>query len=304
MYTAAQCIRLDCAGVTNYNGSCIAWQAVDKNSDDTVLQKVRVARHEPLIGKDGAAATCEKPGREPYWICDTCGKLTSDAEGTQEIPMPVEIPALGHDWGEWTETEAATCEKAGEEMRICGRDTAHTESREISAKEHHLLEHPAADATCEETGIESYWECTVCGKLFSDSKGTQSITEPVVIPAKGHTEGTPVKENEIAATCEKPGSYDTVIYCTVCGKEFSRETTEVPALGHDWDEGKATKEPTATEEGEKTYTCKICSNTRTESIPIKSERLLGDINGDGEVNATDLTILARHVAGIELIPDN
>ncbi len=41
----------------------------------------------------------------------------------------------------------------------------------------------------------------------------------------------------------------------------------VDALGHDWDEGKVTKEPTETATGEKTFTCKRCGATRTEELP-------------------------------------
>ena len=40
---------------------------------------------------------------------------------------------------------------------------------------------------------------------------------------------------------------------------------------HDWDAGKVTKEVTATEAGEKTYTCKVCAVTRTEAIPATGE---------------------------------
>ena len=36
---------------------------------------------------------------------------------------------------------------------------------------------------------------------------------------------------------------------------------------HVWDEGKVTKQPTCKETGIKTYTCTICGETRTESIP-------------------------------------
>ena len=51
-----------------------------------------------------------------------------------------------------------------------------------------------------------------------------------------HTPAEPVIENEVAATCTAAGSYDMVVYCTVCGEELSRETTVVPATGHAWGE--------------------------------------------------------------------
>jgi len=41
----------------------------------------------------------------------------------------------------------------------------------------------------------------------------------------------------------------------------------VAALGHKWDEGEVTLEPTEYEDGEMTYTCLRCGDTRTESIP-------------------------------------
>ena len=40
-----------------------------------------------------------------------------------------------------------------------------------------------------------------------------------------------------------------------------------PAYGHKWNKGVVTKEATETEEGVRTYTCRRCSETKTESIP-------------------------------------
>ena len=58
-----------------------------------------------------------------------------------------------------------------------------------------------------------------------------------------HSAGAAVEENRVDATCEENGSFDEVIYCTVCGAELSRETETTEALGHDWDEGKVTATP-------------------------------------------------------------
>ena len=44
------------------------------------------------------------------------------------------------------------------------------------------------------------------------------------------------------------------------------ERSEVPATGHQWDEGKVTKEPTSDSDGERTYTCTVCKKTETEVI--------------------------------------
>ena len=56
-----------------------------------------------------------------------------------------------------------------------------------------------------------------------------------------------------------------------------------------------TSAPTYTEEGVLTYTC-ICGATKTEAIPVL-EMIAGDINHDGAVDASDVAILRRHLAG-------
>ncbi len=39
-------------------------------------------------------------------------------------------------------------------------------------------------------------------------------------------------------------------------------------VAHVWDEGEVTKQPTCTTEGEKTYTCTVCGETKVEKIPV------------------------------------
>ena len=54
--------------------------------------------------------------------------------------------------------------------------------------EHTLTEHKAKEPTCTESGNLAYWECTDCGKLFSDKDGkTETTLAAVTIAAKGHT---------------------------------------------------------------------------------------------------------------------
>lgn len=85
-----------------------------------------------------------------------------------------------------------------------------------------------------------------------------------------HTPATAVVENKTDATCGAAGSYDSVVYCSVCSELLSKETITVPATGaHTWDDGVITKDPTYTETGVKTYTCSGCGKTKEESIPVK-----------------------------------
>ena len=58
----------------------------------------------------------------------------------------------------------------------------------------------------------------------------------------------------------------TEIDCTVCG-EVSSTFDVTPKKDHTWDDGVVTTKPTAEKEGVKTYTCKVCNETKTETIP-------------------------------------
>ena len=81
------------------------------------------------------------------------------------------------------------------------------------------------------------------------------------VDATGHTPATAVVENNVDPDCENNGSYDNVVYCTVCGVETSRETEIVPALGHD-EVAHEAKAPTCTEIGWEAYvTCSRCDYT-------------------------------------------
>lgn len=47
-----------------------------------------------------------------------------------------------------------------------------------------------------------------------------------------HTPGNKVTENDVPSTCAKAGSYDEVVYCTVCHEEISRTTIAKTLAGH------------------------------------------------------------------------
>ncbi len=66
-----------------------------------------------------------------------------------------------------------------------------------------------------------------------------------------------------AATCAEEG-YTGDTYCTDCDARL--ETGQIiPATGeHTWDEGKVTKSPSCTQNGEKEYACTVCDARRQE----------------------------------------
>lgn len=78
-----------------------------------------------------------------------------------------------------------------------------------------------------------------------------------------HT-GYGTTENTVPATCGADGHIDTV--CANCGDVIATEV--IPATGaHTWDNGTVTTEPTETTPGVRTFTCAVCSQTKTEVIP-------------------------------------
>ena len=82
-----------------------------------------------------------------------------------------------------------------------------------------------------------------------------------------HT-GYGTHENTVPATCGEAGRVDTI--CDNCGDVVS--TKEIPATGaHTWDNGTVTTEPTETTPGVRTFTCAVCGQTRTETIPATGE---------------------------------
>ena len=89
--------------------------------------------------------------------------------------------------------------------------------------------------------------------------------------------------DKVAPTCEKDGA-EAHWKCSVCGEVYSDAAGEhvmkhpvaIAAIGHDWDEGKVTKEPTTYAEGEKTFTCKNDpEHIKTEAI-AKLEKCPGE----------------------------
>ena len=121
--------------------------------------------------------------------------------------------------------------------------------------EHHYVA-TVTPPTCTEPGYTTY-VCSGCGDTYVADN----------VAALGHKPGAMVIENEKEPTCTASGSHDEVVYCTVCQKELSRVTNMAAALGHLWDAGTVTTEPTEEREGVRTYTCTRCGETKTETIP-------------------------------------
>lgn len=112
------------------------------------------------------------------------------------------------------------------------------------------------------TVIEGY-TCSVAKKFYDWF--AEKVGDNITFNSKGEgthqftTEKVQIKN----PTCTEKGT--KAYRCEICGATTEEE--EVPAYGHNWDDGVVTKQATETEEGEIKYTCWRCDGTKTEVIP-------------------------------------
>lgn len=227
---------------------------------DTVLHSAH-----KLTKVEAKPATCTVNGNTEYYTCSDCGKWFSDANGAAEITdkNSVVIPAAH----KLTKVDAkpATCTKEGNiehyKCTSCGnlfRDANGTEETDansviIPMAAHKLEVFAAKEPTCELDGNIAYQTCSVCKKFFSEDGKTEITLDSTVLSAKGHSFSTEWSHDDNnhwhPATCE-----------------HTDEVSEKAA--HAWNAGVITTEPTETTTGVKTYTCTVCSRTKTETVPV------------------------------------
>ena len=188
-------------------------------------------------------ATCTEEGEKKF-TCSICGD-----EKTEKVS------ATGHQHTEIRNKKEATCKETGYSgdtwCKDCGKKILSGQT--IAKTENHSWDagKVTTKATCTEEG-EKTFTCSICG----DEK-----TEKVSATGHQHTEIRNKKE----ATCKEEG-YSGDTWCKDCGKKILSGQAIVKTEDHSWNQGEITKEPTCKEEGEKTFTCSICGNTKTEKV--------------------------------------
>ena len=220
--------------------------------------------HIPITFKLGctehtfADATCNTPK-----TCTVCGVTEGEADSTAHsyadatcitpktcsVCGATEGEALGHTWVDADCDTPKTCS-------VCG------------ATEGEALGHTWVDADCDTPKT-----CSVCGATEGEALGHTWVDAdcdtPKICSVCGATEGEALGHTEEtvagkAATCTETGLTDAK-KCSVCG-ETTVAHTVIPALGHTWDKGVVTKQPTYTETGLKLYTCETCGETETKVL--------------------------------------
>ncbi len=249
--------------------------------NQTKTEPVKATGHDWQINKILSAATCTSNGIARY-ICKTCGYGENHT-----------ITATGHK-PEIRNKKEATCSSTGYTgdtyCSVCNKKLSSGET--IAKKEHTWVKQDNIPATCEKGGMEVE-KCSVCGETketqisdplghdYGEWKVTKEPTctkygtkkrickrcneyEIDVIDPTGHQHTKIIDQKK--ATCEEKG-YSGDLYCEDC-RLIIQLGHDIAATGHTWDDGEITKEPTQTATGIKTYTCKTCHKTRTETIPM------------------------------------
>ena len=259
--------------------------------DDIIIK----AAHTDLKKTEAKEPTCDSDGCVAYWFCTGCDNYYFDnngAVGEKTTVEKVAIPATGHKWvlvvGGYEEgapnhtikcsvcgqkKDEAHADRPGDMSDVwqhdgtnhwhvygCGtimKKAAHTWNEGVVTK----------GATCTEPG-EKTFTCNVC-------KATK--TEPIPVIAHQyewkHDETNHWQECSVCGnTIDKAAhTFDTNNCaedrtCNKCG--FKKTAGE-----HSWNAGEVTTPATCTTDGVKTYTCKVCSETKTETIKASGHSL-------------------------------
>ena len=240
----------------------------------------------------GGADICSSAGTGVYNQQGKPGTETKTYQYTQSDSsvtaheIPITAAKLHNADGSYVETKTA---KAGDVINYVkgvwgGTPCAHENTELRNAKE----------ATCTEPGYTGDTYCKDCD---------EKIGTGTAIPAKGHTE---VIDEAVAATCTTPGKTEGK-HCSVCNEILVAQKV-IPAKGHSWDKGVITTSPTCSDAGVKTYTCTVCSETKTEVLdatghtPVDVAEQPATCTEAGHTAGVKCSVCGATISGIEEIP--
>ena len=269
-------------------------KAYNRTNADLKDAKVNVNGSLTAIGAiyttKGGADICSSNGTGKYVQHGIPGTGTAtyqyNANGNKSVTIPITPAKLHNADGTYTETANAS---AGDTINYVsgvwgGTPCAHENTELRNAKE----------ATCTEPGYTGDTYCKDCG---------EKIGTGTAIPAKGHTE---VIDEAVAATCTTPGKTEGK-HCSVCNEILVAQEV-IPAKGHSWDKGVITTSPTCSDAGVKTYTCTVCSETKTEVLdatghtPVDVAEQPATCTEAGYTAGVKCSVCGATISGIEEIP--
>ena len=255
------------------------------------------AGHTDLMLYPAKEPTCDKNGCVAYWFCTGCDNYYFDnngAVGEKTTVEKVAIPATGHKWvlvvggyADGATQHTVKCSVCGQKKDEAHADRPGDESKKWeSDKDSHwnvygcgTIMNKAAHtwdagvettpATCTKAGVKTF-TCTKCG---------YQKTEPIAVIAHKyewkHDETNHWQEcsvcHDIIDKAEHTYASHKCEDTATCTKAECGYVK--PAGQHSWNDGEVTTPATCTTDGVKTYTCKVCSETKTEPIKASGHSL-------------------------------
>ena len=235
-----------------------------KSSDTGVLTVVRTGSSKLSFGSVVKAN---------YWAEVKANKIGSTelslSNGTTgELVGTVVVRVTEHSYVEST-VVAPTCVDEGYTLHSCACGSSYKDNTTQPTGKHTAEPIPAVEATCTTDGLSEGSRCSVCGTV---------LTEPKKLPALGHDYKTGTMQYRDGnghyhgyVNDDGPRAGDCMLSrfriheCTRCGISYDEN---LPPLGHNYDTGTVTVQPTYASNGIKTYTCSICGETDTEILPM------------------------------------
>ena len=113
-----------------------------------------------------------------------------------------------------------------------GETESYTETADITTATTYTYLHGrwATSHATDETKTTNSATCTSGGEKTTVCTCGYTTTEAV--GPLGHTPAAAVEENRVGSTCTVPGSYESVVYCSACGEELSRDTVALELAEH------------------------------------------------------------------------
>ena len=241
--------------------------------------------------------TCDKDGCVAYWFCTGCDNYYFDnngAVGEKTTVEKVAIPATGHKWvlvvGGYTDgapNHTIRCSVCGQKKDEAHADRPGDVSNEWKTdKDNHwnvygcgTIMNKAAHTW--DAGVETTpATCTKAGvKTFTCTECQATKTEPIPVIAHQyewkHDETNHWQEcsvcHDIIDKAEHTYASHKCEDTATCTKAECGYVK--PAGQHSWNDGEVTTPATCTTDGVKTYTCKVCSETKTEPIKASGHSL-------------------------------
>lgn len=187
--------------------------------------------------------------------CTSEGSETSTCqnEGCDHF-VTLPLAKTDHSWNtDFTIDKQPSCTEKGSQSRHCEKCSATTDVQDVDATGHSYGDwQTRTSASCETAG-EEYRVCAN-GCNIEDTRTVDPL---------GH-DFADEWTVDVAAGCETKGSESR--HCSRCNA--TTDQRDIAATGHKWDDGTITKNPTETEEGNKHYTCKNCTVTKDETLPV------------------------------------